>query len=404
MQTKMTVMTSSDRLVRYDKTLAVEHDDMSAYEGNGTYEGAGGEASPRTYAIAPSCKILSISSTPPGLLDVKLSNEETGHACSAMIIAYPTAEAVSVGVRGELKAMCQISGLTEDGNGNIVIEIVGDDLNYASLTGSRISGPFSLNGEYFYFIFGDYSEQQVYLTEVGEIDEAGIRYEYDSGQNMTGVPITARALEWERTGAVATITHESHGHAQGATVALTMATSENVSAEDVIPASDYTILSVSEDGDSYTVACENPEGGAASGLVTETYTYGKYNYPTAVHVAAAMERCINAMFPNNVVTVDYEDGALIIRSLMADCRYMHVVTDYGGIASIIGFDDNQTLSPAFDVSDYSVYAEGLPVTPIGSATVDTITIPQGEIDIEDVGGKLFIIDHTQEIKLEIVIT
>lgn len=398
MQTSLTAKCENQRTIRNEKTVIVEHDIMGISGGKAIYGGVGGVGSPLVSSIGPSCKALSIVSDPMALLSVSFDSGNEAKACSSVLMSYPCVGEVSVGTYGNIKGISSIISATlVDNNTKVDLVVNGDGLNYTRLVGAMVSGPFSLNGEYFYFIFGDYSEQQVFLEDVGILDEDGVHYEYDGSANMTELDVTYPALAWSRVTTTVTITHVSHGHTDGDTVAISLATDDGVSAEDVIPSGDYVISGVTDDTYNITVS---GAGTSTSGLLVETYTYGTYNSPSPAIVAEAMERCINAMFATPVVTVDYEYGAIVIRSVVIGCTYMYIVSDYASVSNDLGFTSGQMLYPALDVTGYYVYARGIPLTPILSASGNTIRIAGASVD--GIGGELLIVDTEGETDIEIM--
>lgn len=151
-------------------------------------------------------------------------------------------------------------------------------------------------------------------------------------------------------------------------------------------------------GDNYVY---NPEHWMEETDTIGDITYGVYTKLNGDIVADAMSRCINAMFDQPVVNVTYTSARFVITSLIMDCRNISVLDDYNSIASVLGLRD-ATLAPSIDITGMEVYATGISRRAHTVAYSDTIVIPPEDIDVNNIGSTLYIVDPVKTVTVEVM--
>lgn len=383
MQTNVIMETLSNGMKRDISVCTIEHDRLTVTENVYKY----GESA--TVVVKKDTQVLGITSSPKSLLSIDMGNDaDKAIVGTGLFIVSPSEGTIDIAPLGKLLATCNIITATEDNEaGEITLELDMSGINYSKLTGTGIDGNRSVEGEFFYFIFGNYSESKVYLLEVAERDKTGKRYEYVDDGTMNPKVISKEGIIWSRSGAVATIHSEDHGHETGNIVTLLEATTGQT-ASTALLAGDYTIAVINED--EYTVKCIDT--GEVVGTLTEEYTYGSYEEVSPTILAAAMDRCINEMYETPVVSVGYLNGSLVITSLVAGVNNISIPYDYESVSTILGFD-NAVLTPCIDISGKYVWANGLPIREIISSGGSTMVVSNSNTTAADLPDKrLYVVD------------
>jgi len=149
--------------------------------------GIGGIGSPVVYGLDARSTGYSIISNPGALLNIKAKR---GNSVSVTVATYNAVmhgllpEELEVYSMGNIKSVYPVTGMSV-ANGKTKFTIDGR-VNGCKLIGAQFNGPVRVNGEYIYMIMGNYSEQKIYLTDVGKLDKNGDKYPYPDpeGQEM----------------------------------------------------------------------------------------------------------------------------------------------------------------------------------------------------------------------------
>ncbi|MDP3013461.1 MAG: hypothetical protein Q8M92_04415 [Candidatus Subteraquimicrobiales bacterium] len=173
----------ASRSIRWQSGYGLLHDSMNT-EARMIMPGGDGSEGHEIDINIVGRMMLHMSCSPEALFRYKFNQGDGVSTATRIMLAHHGVKTLTMEALGAYVAGLDVSGTEDMGDGTTKLTVNSNELNYSYLTGRPVAGSFNLNGEHLYLLFGNYSEQKVYLDNVGVLDDNGDKYVYDPEQDM----------------------------------------------------------------------------------------------------------------------------------------------------------------------------------------------------------------------------